>query len=152
MLLFEDDDEASEDEGSGTEREGSVEDEVASEVERWKAMSQETINGFRNEETGMVNEFALLWAKRKELPLHYFVFRQTASHLPHEAKVEQVFSLGGRVSDPNMDPGYLAQLVYIGSNHMIYMPPMKLIWQRYLRKFTKNGKLLEAEFGNADAS
>ena len=30
-----------------------------------------------------------------DFPLHYFVFRQTASHLPHETNVEQIFSLGG---------------------------------------------------------
>ena len=71
-------------------------DEVAIEVERWKSISADTVNGFKDKETGMVNEFALMWAKRKEFPLHYFVFRQTASHLPHEGNVEQIFSLGGR--------------------------------------------------------
>ena len=77
----------------------------------------------------------------------YFVFRQTASHLPHEGNVEQIFSLGGRLSDPNMNPAYLATLVFIGSNKKVYMPPKKDIWQRYLRKFSKNGKLVEAELG-----
>ena len=47
-------------------------------------------------------------------------------------------------SDPNMNPAYLATLVFIGSN---YMPPKKDIWQRYLCKFTKQGKLLENELG-----
>ena len=80
-------------------------------------------------------------------PLHYFVFRQTASHLPHEGNVEQIFSLGGRLSDPNMNPAYLAALVFIGSNEKSYMPPIKEIYKRYLRKFTKSGKLLEDEVG-----
>ena len=71
-------------------------DEVAIEVERWKSISADTVNGFKDKETGMVNEFALMWAKRKEFPLHYVVFWQTASHLPHEGNVEQIFSLGGR--------------------------------------------------------
>eukprot|EP00966_Prymnesium_polylepis_P262532 6064568-Prymnesium_polylepis.1 len=31
--------------------------------------------GFKNKETGMINEFAFHWAKRTEFPLHYFVFR-----------------------------------------------------------------------------
>ena len=32
------------------------------------------------------------------------------------------------------------------------MPPVKHIWQRYLRKFSKQGKLLEADgLGLADA-
>ena len=34
-----------------------------------------------------------------------------AEHLPHEGNVEQNFSLGGRLSDPNMNPGFLAALV-----------------------------------------
>eukprot|EP00962_Isochrysis_galbana_P040717 scaffold14792_cov146-Isochrysis_galbana.AAC.1 len=46
---------------------------------------------------------------RKELfPLHFIVFKQCASHLHHEASVEQVFSLAKRVSDPNLDPNHLA--------------------------------------------
>ena len=87
------------------------------------------------------------WALRKEYPLHYFVFRQTASHLPHEGNVEQYFSLGGRLSDPNMNPQYLAILVSIGANAKVFMPSTKDIWQRYLKKFSKNGKLLETDMG-----
>ena len=124
-------------------------DDVMMEVGKWKAMTPATINGFKDKETGMINEFALLWAKRDEFPLHFFVFKQTASHLPHEGNVEQIFSLGGRLSDPNIDPGYLASLVFMGSNMKVYMPPVKDIWQRCLRKFTKNGKACEL-LENAD--
>ena len=53
--------------------------------------------------------------------------------LSHEGNVEQIFSQGGRLSDPNMNPAYLATLVFIGSNEKAYMPPTKDIWQRYLR-------------------
>jgi hypothetical protein len=95
----------------------------------------------------MPGQFAFMWAQRKAFPLHYFVFTQTASHLPHEGNVEQVFSLGGRLSDPRMNPAYLATLVFVGSNWKVYMPPKKDIYQRYLRKFTKQGKLLEADLG-----
>ena len=38
-------------------------------------------------------------------------------------------------------------LVFIGADEKVYMPPTEDIWQRYLRKFSKNGKLLEADFG-----
>jgi len=48
-----------------------------------------------------------------------------------------------------MNPSYLATLVFIGSNFKVYMPPTKDIWQLYLRKFTKNGKLLEMELGDS---
>ena len=71
--------------------------------------------------------------------------------MPHEGNVEQIFSLGGRLSDPNIDPNYLATLVFMGANMKVYMPPVKDIWQRYLRKFTKQGKLLDADgLGLAD--
>ena len=33
--------------------------------------------------------------------------------------------------------------------YKVYLPPKKDIYQRYLRKFTKGGKLLEAELGLA---
>ena len=67
------------------------------EVERWKSIAPDTVAAFKDKDTGMINEFAFMWAKKKDStgnPLHYFVFKQTASHLPHEANVEQVFSLG----------------------------------------------------------
>ena len=121
-------------------------------MERWKSISTDTISAFKDTETGMINEFALMWAKRKEFPLHYFVFRQTASHLPHEGNVEQIFSLGGRLSDPNMNPAYLATLVLVGSNqNKVYMPLKNDIFQRYVRKFSKQGKLLEADVGLVSA-
>ena len=42
----------------------------------------------------MLNEFAFMWAKKKDFPLHCFVFRQTASHLSHEGNVEQTDARG----------------------------------------------------------
>ena len=44
-----------------------------------------------------------------------------------------------------MNPAYLATLVLVGSNEQVYMPPKKTIFQRYVRKFSKNGKLLEED-------
>ena len=148
LILFDDDDDDRDEPMSDA---ANANDEVTIEVERWKSISVDTINAFKDKETGMINEFAFMWAKRKDFPLHYFVFRQTASHLPHEGNVEHIFSLGGRLSDPNMNPAYLARLVYMGSNRKVYMPPVKDIFQRYLRKFSKAGKLLEADgLGFAD--
>ena len=51
-----------------------------------------------------------------------------------------------RIHEPT---AYLATLVFIGSNRKVYMPSKKDIFQRYLRKFTKGGKLLEADLGLA---
>ena len=146
LLLFDDDDEEDDNERSDDDAQEQENDEVAVEVERWKAISTDTLNTFKDKENGMINEFAFMWAKRKDFPLHFFVFKQTASHLPHEGNVEQIFSLGGRLSDPNMNPAYLSTLVFVGSNEKVYIPAYKDIWQRYLRKFTKNGKLMESEY------
>ena len=43
-----------------------------------------------------------------------------------------------------MNPSYLSTLVLFGANMTHYMPPVKATWQRYLSKFSKNGKLLES--------
>jgi len=51
-----------------------------------------------------------------------------------------------------MNPAYLATLVFIGSNYKVYMPAKNEIWQRYLRKFSKGGKLLGAELGLASTA
>ena len=149
-MLF-DDDEDGDGDGDGTAS-AEANDDVSIEVERWKAISLDTLDTYKDAETGMINEFAFMWAKRKDFPLHYFVFKQTASHLPHEGNVEQIFSLGGRLSDPNINPSYLATLVFIGSNRKIFMPSKEAILQRYLRKFSKNGKLLDADLGLVTAN
>ena len=49
------------------------------------------------DDKGLLNEFAMMYALRERFPLHYVVFRQTSSHLPHEANVERVFSRSGLV-------------------------------------------------------
>ena len=58
------------------------------EVERWKSISPDTLSAFKDPETNMINEYAFMWAKRKDFPLHYFVFRQTAS-LPLRATLNR---------------------------------------------------------------
>ena len=40
----------------------------------------------------------MMWALRERFPLH--VFKQAASHLPHEANIEQFFSRAANLSDP----------------------------------------------------
>ena len=46
-----------------------------------------------------------------------------------------------------MNPSYLASLVFVGSNRKVFMLSTKAILQRYLRKLSKNGKLLDADLG-----
>jgi hypothetical protein len=86
-VLF-DDEEDCESDALFERREDETTDDVSVEVQKWKFISPETLSAFKDNATGMINEFAFMWAKRNEFPLHYFVFRQTASHLPHEGNVE----------------------------------------------------------------
>ena len=115
-------------------------DAVAMEVERWRVLSPDITNSFIDEETGMMNEFALLWYLRRDFPIHFVVFCQTAAHLPHEAKSEQTFSRAGNISDPNMNPAYLAQLTAISINKRVFQPNVKSILGRYLNLYSKGGQ------------
>ena len=76
--------------------------------------------------------------------MSYIVFKQIASHLPHEANVEQYFSRAGNVSDPNMDPHYLGMLVMVGANKKRFAPSVQAIKERYYKKFRgKSGESLD---------
>ena len=83
-------------------------DTVTAEAARWAELDKKTIGEFRDDE-GIVNEFALMYHVRNSFPLHYIVFKQTASHIPHEGNSEQLFSRSGALSDDNgkMDPARL---------------------------------------------
>ena len=65
---------------------------------------------------------------RNSFPLHYIVFKQTASHIPHEGNSEQLFSRSGDLSDDNgkMDPARLGVWTSIGVNYSTYQPAAKL--------------------------
>lgn len=111
-------------------------DPVVDEMHRWQrldiAAHKDCISG-----TGLLNEFKLLWKVRKEFPLHFIVFKQTASHLPHEGNVEQIFSAAGGLSDPNMDPSFLAILTSVGRNKKASRPTTKSITEKYHELFGK---------------
>ena len=91
---------------------------------------------------------------RAAFPLHYIVFKQTASHLPHEGNSEQLFSRAGGLSDDNgkMDPARLAVWTSIGVNYSTYKPTDKQILERYTLKFRKGGtaKMHEDDLGLFD--
>ena len=90
---------------------------------------------------GIINEFALLYKLRSTFPLHYIVFKQVSSHLPHEANTEQLFSVAGNLSDDNgkMDPYRLSIWVSIASGCKVFMPTAKAILEHYMAKFSKGG-------------
>jgi hypothetical protein len=52
----------------------------------------------------------MMWQLRVLFPLHFFVFKQTTSHLTAETNVEQVFSRAGQLSEVNLDPDTLADI------------------------------------------
>jgi len=90
----------------------------------------------RDPSTGLVDECALLFACRHQFPLHYFVFRQCASHLGHETNVEQLFSGAKHLSDPNMLPSFLKNLTKISANKSKYKPSVEQIWHMYQSKYS----------------
>ena len=54
-------------------------------------LNQAQIDEFMDNE-GIINEFTLVYKLRNAFPLHYILFKQVSSHIPHEANVEQYFS------------------------------------------------------------
>ena len=56
-----------------------------------------------------------------------------------QANVEQLFSRSGHLSDPNMDPDYLAILTSIGINKKVYKPSGSEIKEMYYNMFCGKG-------------
>ena len=83
-------------------------DTVPDEIGRWSSLSEDECQRFV--EDGVLNEFEMMWQLRVLFPLHFFVFKKTASHLAAEANVEQVFSRAGQLSEVNLDPDTLADI------------------------------------------
>lgn len=127
-------------------------DPVTDEVERWERLDPDLYSEFIDA-GGLLNEFAMMWALRERFPLHFVVFKQTACHLPHEANVEMVFSRAGNLSDPNMDPEFLAHLVMVLINKKSYKPSIDAIKDKYFELFRgKGGEGQEADEGGASPS
>ena len=123
---------------------------MSEEVARWAALEKAAYAALYDDK-GLLNEFAMMWALRARFPLHYIVFRQTTSHLPHEGNVEQLFSRSGLLTDPNMDPHFLANLTRISVNKSIYKPPLEAIKDAYYTRFRGRGAE-GCETADSDAS
>ena len=65
--------------------------------------------------------------------------KQTACHLSHEANVEQVFSRAGLLSDPNIDPEFLARMVMLAVNKKWFKPSVQAIKDKYYEMFRGEG-------------
>ena len=109
-------------------------DRVAVEIQRWEYLAPEEVERYADD-TGLINEFKMMWHLRHRFPLHYIVFKQVSGHLPHEANVEQYFSRAGSLSDPNLDPAHLGILTMVGVNSKRFKPSIEAIKERYYSKY-----------------
>ena len=110
-------------------------DPVSDEIRRWSNLSEGECQRFVSAEDGILNEFEMMWQLRILFPLHFVVFKQTACHLAAEANVEQVFSRVGQLSEVNLDPDTLADMVSIMVNKLEYKPSVKDIMDKYYEMF-----------------
>ena len=109
-------------------------DEVTDEVARWESLKSNEIECFRKTD-GLLDEFALVWVMRLRFPLHFFVFKQTAAHLPFEANVERVFSVAGYLSDPCRHAEHLVDMVMAALNRKACDPSIEAIRGKYYEMF-----------------
>ena len=123
-------------------------DAVTDEIRRWSSLSADECQRFVCVEDGVLNEFEMMWHLRNVFPLHFFVFKQTASHLAAEANVEQVFSRAGQLSEVNSDPDGLAAMVSIMINKHTYKPSVKDIMDKYYEMFRGKNRGNKADFFN----
>lgn len=143
---------ASESPGPASPTENLSVDPVLDELRRWDGMGVKEYEKFISTD-GLLNEFAMMWSIREAFPLHHIVFKQTASHLAHEAFVEQIFSRAGLLSDPNLDPAHLVTLVKVGFNKAACNPPIAAIMDKYYEMFRGHSKAKdEAAVGEAGCS
>ena len=84
------------------------------------------------EGAGVLNEFEMMCHLRILFPVHFFVFKQTVSHLEAETNVDQVFSRVGQLSEVNSDPDTLTDMVSIMINKHVYKPSVKDIMDKVL--------------------
>ena len=101
---------------------------------QWDYLSPAEISKYQQPD-GLLDEFKMMWELRYRFPLHYIVFKQVSSHLPHEANVEEYFSRAGKISDPNMAPVLLGKLVMVGVNKKRFWPTVQAIKERYYLKY-----------------
>ena len=121
-------------------------DTVTDEIGRWSSLSEDECQRFV--EDGVLNEFEMMWQLRALFPLHFFVFKQTASHLAAEANVEQVFSRSGQLLEVNLDPDTLTDMVSIMVNKHTYKPSLKDIMDKYYEMFRGRNHTNKADFFN----
>jgi hypothetical protein len=80
---------------------------------------------FGGDQVFLLKEFEMMLQLHILFPLHFVVFKQSVSHLEGETNVEQVFSRVGQLSEVNIDPDGLTDMVSIMINKHTYKPSVK---------------------------
>ena len=105
---------------------------VSNEIHRWSSLSEGEFQLLVNAEDGVtvLNEFEMMCQLRILFPLHFVVFNQTVCHLETETNVEQVFLRSEQLSELNLDPDTLTDMVWIMVN-MLQQAHVQTLCQRY---------------------
>ncbi len=90
----------------------------------------------------------MMWQLRVLFPLHFFVFKQTVSHLTVEDNVEQVFSRVGQLSEVKLDPDALTYMVSIMVNKHTYKPSLQDVKDKYYEMFRGKNHPNKTDFFN----
>ena len=88
---------------------------VSGEFRRWLSLSEGQYQHFVSTEDGVtvLNEFQMMCQLRILFPLHFVIFNQTVFHLADEANLEQVFLRSEQLSEVNLEPDTLTDMVLI---------------------------------------
>jgi hypothetical protein len=88
---------------------------VSGEFRRWLSLSEGQYQRFFSAEDGItvLNEFQMMCQLRILFPLHFVFFNQTVCHLADESNLEQVFLRSEQLSEVNLEPDTLADMVLI---------------------------------------
>jgi hypothetical protein len=70
------------------------------------------------------------------------------SHLATEANVEQVFSRAGQLSEVNLDPDALADMVLIMVNKYAYTPSLQVVMDKFYEMFRGKNHPNKTDFFN----
>ena len=128
---------------------------VSDEIRRWSSLSEGEFQLLVSAEDGVtvLNEFEMMCQLRILFPLHFVVFNQTTCHLSDESNVEQVFTRTGQLSEVNLDPDALADMVSIMVNKLVYKPSVKDIKDKYYEMFRgKNSANKKDPFNSLDST
>ena len=99
------------------------------------------------DEVDAVSDEIRRWSSLSEGECQCFV--STEDGLTAEANVEQVFSRAGQLSEVNLDPDTLTDMVSIMVNKLAYKPSVKDIMDKYYEMFRGKNSANKKDFFNS---